>query len=73
MEGCDHAANIDSNRIGQWKNAFVSPEQGSEEPGTESRGRAIPSIIVSLKAYNAVDFDDLILLPVALFQRHPAV
>jgi len=25
----------------------------------------------SLKAYNAVDFDDLILLPVLLFQQHP--
>jgi ATP-dependent DNA helicase Rep len=29
--------------------------------------------IRSLKAYNAVDFDDLILLPVLLFQEHPAV
>ncbi|MBT9097049.1 DNA helicase Rep [Methylovulum psychrotolerans] len=61
--------------IGQWKNAFVTPEQAVAAATAEQ----LPSATLyadytrSLKAYNAVDFDDLILLPVLLFQAHPAV
>lgn len=62
-------------QIGQWKNAFVTPEQAL----ATTTGDLLPiamlyaDYIRSLKAYNAVDFDDLILLPVLLFQKHPAV
>ncbi|POZ51236.1 DNA helicase Rep [Methylovulum psychrotolerans] len=61
--------------IGQWKNAFVTPEQAVAAATAEQ----LPSATLyadytrSLKAYNAVDFDDLILLPVLLFQAYPAV
>ncbi len=69
--------NIDSyaRQIGQWKNAFVTPEQSltiasaSEYPAAHLYN----DYTRSLKAYNAVDFDDLILLPVLLFQQHPAI
>ncbi len=69
--------NIDSyaRQIGQWKNAFVTPEQSV----TIAKANEYPAANLyidytrSLKAYNAVDFDDLILLPVLLFQQHPAI
>ncbi|MGZ5018331.1 MAG: UvrD-helicase domain-containing protein, partial [Methylobacter sp.] len=69
--------NIDSysRQIGQWKNAFVTPEQSV----TIAKANEYPAANLyidytrSLKAYNAVDFDDLILLPVLLFQQYPAI
>ncbi len=61
-----------SGQIGQWKNAFITPEQAISHATLEDIEAA--SLYVdytrSLKAYNAVDFDDLILLPVLLFQEH---
>jgi len=61
--------------IGQWKNAFVTPEQAVSISNAEQMLSALlyADYIRSLKAYNAVDFDDLILLPVLLFQAHPSV
>lgn len=77
MEGCDpDAADIYNNRISQWKNAFVSPEQalaGAGDDESHAAAKLYRQFNVSLKAYNAVDFDDLILLPVALFQRHAEI
>ncbi|MCX7089693.1 MAG: DNA helicase Rep [Methylococcales bacterium] len=61
--------------IGQWKNAFITPEQALAQSDTD----AYPSAVLyrdygrNLKAYNAVDFDDLILLPVLLLQQHPDI
>lgn len=62
-------------QIGQWKNAFVTPEQALTSATSEQHpaARLYDEYIRSLKAYNAVDFDDLILLPVLLFQQNPAV
>ncbi len=62
-------------QIGQWKNAFVTPEQALATATREQTAAAgiYNEYTRSLKAYNAVDFDDLILLPVLLFQQHPAV
>jgi ATP-dependent DNA helicase Rep len=62
-------------QIGQWKNAFVTPEQALSQATKEQTAAAglYNEYTRSLKAYNAVDFDDLILLPVLLFQQHPAV
>ena len=56
-------------QIGQWKNAFVTPEQAAHTASAN-----VASLYADynrcLKSYNAVDFDDLILLPVLLFQQH---
>jgi ATP-dependent DNA helicase Rep len=62
-------------QIGQWKNAFVTPELAVSTSTAEQYPAAVlyNDYIRSLKAYNAVDFDDLILLPVLLFQEHSAV
>lgn len=57
-------------QIGQWKNAFVTPEQALSlaDALTLPAATLYEAYTRSLKAYNAVDFDDLILLPVLLFQ-----
>ncbi|MFZ2313467.1 MAG: DNA helicase Rep [Methylobacter sp.] len=69
--------NIDiyARQIGQWKNAFVTPEQSITIAAANEYPAANLYIDYtrSLKAYNAVDFDDLILLPVLMFQKHPAI
>jgi ATP-dependent DNA helicase Rep len=59
-------------QIGQWKNAFVTPEQAVSQADAITFAAALlyDAYTRSLKAYNAVDFDDLILLPVLLFQQH---
>jgi ATP-dependent DNA helicase Rep len=64
-----------SQQIGHWKNAFITPEQALSTANPEQQPAAslYHEYTRSLKAYNAVDLDDLILLPVLLFQQHPAV
>ena len=62
--------------ISNWKNALVSPEHAlkNAENDTEAlAARAYVSYAATLKAYQAVDFDDLISLPVELFANHPEV
>jgi ATP-dependent DNA helicase Rep len=61
-------------QIGQWKNAFISSEQALSTADTPEKliaASLYQHFNRSLKAYNAVDFDDLIWLPVTLFQQHP--
>ena len=62
-------------QIGQWKNAFITPEQAVSRADAVNLAAALlyDAYSRSLKAYNAVDFDDLILQPVLLFQQHPPV
>lgn len=62
-------------QIGQWKNAFITERQAKllHVPEIEFLGQLYADYARSLKAYNAVDFDDLILLPVLLFQDHAGV
>ena len=71
IDQVDHYAH----QIGQWKNAFITPEQALTQATKEHYSSAIlyQEYTRSLKSYNAVDFDDLILLPVLLFQQHPSV
>jgi len=59
-------------RISEWKNAMRTPEQAlsQAEEGLDARAaRLYGAYQRALRAYNAVDFDDLILLPVQLFQQ----
>lgn len=63
-------------QISRWKNAGVSPEQAfllATDTLTENAARAYGLYIRQLKAYNATDFDDLIILPVKLFREHPQI
>ncbi|MBP0047154.1 DNA helicase Rep [Marinobacterium sp. AK62] len=63
-------------RISNWKNDMVTPDQvlaAAEGPADILAGHAYEAYERHLRAYNAVDFDDLILLPVQLFSDHPEV
>ncbi|MGZ8144997.1 MAG: DNA helicase Rep [Methylosarcina sp.] len=62
-------------QIGQWKNAFVTPEQAVVHALQEHYpiAQLYTDYTRSLKAYNAVDFDDLILIPVLMFQQHAPI
>ncbi|MBK9160255.1 MAG: UvrD-helicase domain-containing protein [Nitrosomonadales bacterium] len=63
-------------RISNWKSAFVSPEQAAgiaESDEARVQARIYARYQETLRAYQAVDFDDLIHLPVVLFRQHPEV
>lgn len=60
--------------ISEWKNNLQMPDQVQAQENDKIQQQA--TLIYSeynrcLRAYNAVDFDDLILLPVWLFKNHP--
>ena len=62
--------------ISNWKNQLLLPDQASKtasEPETIFAARVYTEYQRHLRAFNAVDFDDLILLPVKLFQEHSEV
>ncbi|WP_048305489.1 DNA helicase Rep [Halomonas sp. PR-M31] len=61
-------------QISTWKNDLVLPGQALSHAADEDEqyaARLYEAYNRHLKAYNAVDFDDLILLPVALLQSDP--
>jgi ATP-dependent DNA helicase Rep len=60
-------------QISAWKNAFISPDQAkatAEEDLMHAAAKVYQLYQQTLKAYQAVDFDDLIKLPVELFEQH---
>ena len=62
--------------ISNWKNAMLSPKQAVMQAKTpEDLVLANVYSVYNryLKAYNALDFDDLILKPVELFNDHPEI
>ena len=59
------------NQVSAWKNELVSPGDAltmATSPGEAGIAILYERYTQSLKAYNAVDFDDLILLPVLMLQ-----
>jgi ATP-dependent DNA helicase Rep len=61
-------------QISNWKSAFISPEQAgelAENNAAKVQSRIYARYQETLRAYQAVDFDDLIHLPVVLFRQHP--
>ncbi|UDM07298.1 DNA helicase Rep [Halomonas sp. NyZ770] len=61
-------------KISQWKNDLVLPGDAlsfAADDDEHFAARVYEAYVRHLKAYNAVDFDDLILLPVVLLQRDP--
>ncbi len=62
--------------ISNWKNGLVSPEAARQRARDEHEvlaAHAYLSYEATLKAYQAVDFDDLIGLPVKLFSENPEI
>jgi ATP-dependent DNA helicase Rep len=63
-------------RISHWKNGLLSPEAAlaqAQDEGELAAARVFALYQQHLRAYNAVDFDDLIRYPVQLLQEHRAV
>jgi ATP-dependent DNA helicase Rep len=63
-------------QISNWKSAFVSPAQAAEQTTADEQvrqARIYARYQDTLRAYQAVDFDDLIHLPVVLLREHPEV
>lgn len=63
-------------RISAWKSALVAPEEALSSACNEQEvlaARLYAAYERRLRAYNAVDFDDLIKLPVALLANSPEI
>ncbi|MEQ1837204.1 MAG: UvrD-helicase domain-containing protein [Candidatus Nitrotoga sp.] len=61
-------------QISKWKSAFVLPKQAidlADNKEQKIHARSYVRYQETLRAYQSVDFDDLIYLPVMLFQQHP--
>ena len=59
-----------------WKNALISPDTAiaaAQDEDEAQAARIYRSYVATLSAYQAVDFDDLIRLPVELFRHNEAV
>jgi len=64
------------NAISLWKNGLVDPEDAIRDARDEDEaqsGRVYRSYVATLQAYQAVDFDDLIRLPVELFRNNDPI
>jgi len=62
--------------ISAWKNQHISPQialETAEDAQQQARARLYQHYQKQLHAYNAVDFDDLIGLPVRLFHEQPQI
>src|SRR5690606_1870239 len=63
-------------RISLWKNGLVEPDEaaaGAQDEAEHQIARAYRDYAATLVAYQAVDFDELIRLPVQLLREHPEV
>ena len=74
----DDSKNDDDIRwiISRWKNDFISIDKAFEIASSPHEVRAAKlyrSYQRQLKAYNAIDFDDLILLPLQLFRQNAEI
>lgn len=71
----DHL-NLAQNQISNWKNDLITPKRALElaqSPGEQTIALVYQQYNQALRAYNAVDFDDLILIPVDLFRQHSEI
>ena len=64
------------NQISQWKNDLILPEQAIAQANEQELlvfAKVYEKYARSMRAYNAVDFDDLILIPTLLLRDNPQV
>jgi ATP-dependent DNA helicase Rep len=74
-ENTDHLNRFQM-EISNWKNAMLTPAQAIKQAASPEElhlANVYSTYIRYLKAYNALDFDDLILLPVQVFSEHPEI
>lgn len=63
-------------QISRWKNDFITVEQAfltASTPEELQAAKLYEAYQRQIKAYNAFDFDDLIVMPVLLFDKHPDI
>lgn len=64
-------------QISRWKNAFILPVQAQQQANGDPRLTAAAMVyeqyVHHLRTYNAVDFDDLLMLPVLLLRQHDEI
>ena len=63
-------------RISQWKSALLQPQQAAQQAADAEElqaARVWERYQQALAAYQAVDFDDLMVLPLRLLQQHATV
>lgn len=64
------------NQISEWKNDLITADEALANAKDQQQlifAKIYQRYSNSMKAYNAVDFDDLILIPVLTLQQNPAV
>ncbi|MBV1931581.1 MAG: UvrD-helicase domain-containing protein [Porticoccaceae bacterium] len=64
------------NQVSSWKNSLIAPDRAlslAETGGEQTIAVVYQHYQQALKTYNAVDFDDLILIPTTLFREHPHI
>lgn len=69
-------ADMIAGQISNWKNEMIDPAQALSHaagPDDVLAARAYEAYQRSLRAYNAVDFDDLIWIPARLFEEQPEI
>ncbi len=74
--GADEGSDGIQQQISSWKNDLILPDEAlanARSPQEQTAASVYMHYQRTLKAYNAVDFDDLILIPVMLFRNHPDV
>jgi ATP-dependent DNA helicase Rep len=71
----DHL-NLVQSQISNWKNDLITSKRALElaqSPGEQTIALVYQQYNQALRAYNAVDFDDLILIPVDLFRQYSEI
>lgn len=70
----DSTADLMQTQISTWKGLLITPEEAFKQAGGDAGLNAAAIIYAKyqrhLRAYNAVDFDDLIFLPAELFRNN---
>ena len=76
FEAAEDACEPIQHQISNWKNDLISPVRamaGANGPEQALAARVYEAYQKTLKLYNGVDFDDLILQPVELFKARPEI
>ena len=63
-------------QISTWKNSLITPDRAlslAESTGEQTIAVVYQHYQQALKTYNAVDFDDLIMIPTILFREQPHI
>lgn len=72
----DELLNIFQQQISTWKSHAVQPDEALQQAQSAKEQQLVEIFRryqKALQSYNAVDFDDLIALPVQLFKTHPEI